>query len=57
MSNVIAFIPKRRSASRPPLPAGEAGEILLFCGVRYERAPQSIDLSARLDETGRNGTR
>lgn len=57
MGTVLPFTARpgrsaRRSVQRPDEPADIAAEVLLFTGVRYERAADHLDLSARLGPEG-----
>lgn len=37
MATIVTFVP-RAAAARRPLPPGSTGSVVLFTGVRYEKA-------------------
>jgi hypothetical protein len=42
MATILSFTPRAASASRPPPSIGDAGSVIIFPGVRYER-PKDAD--------------
>lgn len=48
MADVIPFVPRARKTERPPVGPLEAGVILFFTGIRYERHAEPLP-AVRLD--------
>lgn len=42
MAVVIPFVPRARKTERPPISPLEAGAILFFTGIRYERHAEPL---------------
>jgi len=38
MCTIVSFEPRHAAINREPLPAGETASVVIFPGIRYERA-------------------
>jgi hypothetical protein len=58
MGMVVSFSPRNAALARKPLPAGTSGSVVIFPGIRYERAssisPVDEDLAADRQDARRD---
>ena len=57
MGSVVSFAPRNAAVSRNPLPAGTTGSVVIFPGIRYERAGSISPIYDDEDADGADASR